>query len=60
MSIGQSSSHWPQFTQVSEIWANLLMWNIGFGGTSPEPTMRDGFFRSFAFVKQTGQFSMQE
>ena len=44
ISIGQSSSHCPQLTQESEIWANRLRWNMELGGSSPGLTIRGFFF----------------
>src|SRR5208283_4417762 len=35
ISAGQSSWHWPQFTQESAMWANRIRWNMKLGGTSP-------------------------
>ena len=42
ISAGQTSSHWPQFTQESAMWAYRIRWNMKLTGSSPGGTY-DGF-----------------
>ena len=40
ISAGQTSSHWPQFTQESAMWAYRIRWNMKLTGNSPGGDIR--------------------